>query len=387
MVRRRVPLAWHNLTSDPRRMVIAAAGIGFAVLLMCAQVGFYFALLDSTVELLARCRADLFLRSTNRYSLVNREGFTRHRLYQAQSVDGVTSAEPLYLEPSIAMWRSTRDGIPRWIRVVAFDLDADVVDLPAVDAFRQELHKPRSALSDTRSKRVYGSLAPGVESELSGRNLRIVGQFTLGTDFMNDGNLLMSSRNFARYFPARSPRSATLEDVDLGLVRVKPDAELFAVQQRLRETLPRDVHVLTKAEMINEERNFWQRSTPVGVVFGLGTAMGFVVGVIICYQILFSQIADCMPEFATLRAMGYGFNYFVKVVLQQALILSVLGFVPGIAVSALLYVGIGEWTGLLMRLSVGRALLGLLLTITMCVVSGPLAVRKSRAADPAELFR
>lgn len=386
MRRRRVPLAWYNLVSDRRRLLIASAGIGFAVLLMCAQVGFYFALLDSTVELLEQCNADIFVKSTNRYSLVNREGFSIRRLRQAEAVEGVTDTYPLYLEPTLAVWRNVDDGIPRWIRVIAYDPTDPVLLLPQALDYRRELQSAHTAISDRQSKSIYGPLGKGVVSELTGKNVEIVGQFDLATDFMNDGNLIMSDRNFERYFPMRGGTKPTLEDVDLGLIRVAEDTDTAEVLRRLKQVLPRDVDVLTKEQMVQEEREFWQRSTPVGVVFGMGTVMGFIVGVIICYQVLFSQLADFMPEFATLKAMGYPFSYFLGVVIQQALLLAILGFIPGLLISALLYQGIGAWTGLLMRLTVGRSFIVFMLTVSMCVASGFLAIRKVRSADPAELF-
>ncbi len=386
MRRKRVPLAWYNLISDRRRLLVAAAGIGFAVLLMCTQVGFYFALLDSTVELLERCNADIFIKSTNRYSLVNREGFSIRRLRQAAACEGVTATYPLYLEPTLAVWRNVDDGLPRWIRVIGFDPAQPVLLMPEVIDLRDRLQSPNTAISDRQSKSVYGPIGEGVESDLTGRRVTIVGQFDLATDFMNDGNLIMSARNFERYFPMRGGSASTLDDVDLGLIKIAAGQDPERVKQQLQASLPRDVHVLTKAEMVREERQFWQRSTPVGVVFGMGTVMGFIVGVIICYQVLFSQLADFMPEFATLKAMGYPFRYFLGVVIQQALLLALLGFIPGLIASALLYQGIGAWTGLLMRLTVGRSLVVLLLTVSMCVASGFLAIRKVRSADPAELF-
>lgn len=386
MRRRRVPLAWYNLISDRRRLLIAAAGIGFAVLLMCAQVGFYFALLDSTVELLERCNADIFLKSTNRYSLVNREGFSIRRLRQAEACEGVATTYPLYLEPTLAVWRSVEDGLPRWIRVIGFDTSQPVLLLPEIEDHAKALSSPLTAISDRQSKSIYGPIGQGVESELTGKRMKIVGQFNLATDFMNDGNLIVSERNFDRYFPMRAGNTPTLDDVDLGLIRVAEGQDVQSVVEALEAVLPRDVDVLSKPEMVRQERSFWQRSTPVGVVFGMGTVMGFIVGVIICYQILFSQLEDFMPEFATLKAMGYSFNYFLAVVIQQALLLAMLGFIPGLIASAILYQGIGAWTGLLMRLTIGRTFVVLMLTVAMCVASGFLAIRKVRSADPAELF-
>ena len=113
--------------------------------------------------------------------------------------------------------------------------------------------------------------------------------------------------------------------------------------------------------------------------------MGFAGGVIV-EQIVFADVSEHLAEYARLEAMGYTNRYFVGLVLRQSLYLSILSFLPGLAVSLLLYHMLAQWTGLLMILSFRRAAVVFVLTAVMCVVSGCLAIRKVLAADPAELF-
>jgi putative ABC transport system permease protein len=174
--------------------------------------------------------------------------------------------------------------------------------------------------------------------------------------------------------------------VDLGVVQVCKGADPQEVKQRLIESLPHDMLVKTKDELIDREIGFWNSSTPIGFVFSLGTVIGFVVGVIICYQVIYADIADHMPEYATLKAMGYGNGYFVRVVLQEAFYLSVLSFIPGLILSAALYQVLAQSTGLLMMLTFPRIAVIFLLTVAMCVVSGAMAMRKVLSADPADLY-
>ena len=158
------------------------------------------------------------------------------------------------------------------------------------------------------------------------------------------------------------------------------------VAARLRKSLPSDVLVYTKEEFIETETRFWSESTPIAYVFAVGTIMGFIVGVIICYQIIYSGVADYLPEFATLKAMGYSDRFFIQLVLAKSFYLSVFGFVPGLLASFALYHLLSEATGLLLNLTLLQALFVYLLTLAMCSVSGLLAMRKVLAADPAELF-
>jgi putative ABC transport system permease protein len=114
--------------------------------------------------------------------------------------------------------------------------------------------------------------------------------------------------------------------------------------------------------------------------------MGFMVGVIIVYQVLSTDVNDHMAEYATFKAMGYGNGYLLTVVFEEAVILAVLGFIPGMAVSLGLYHLTRNATNLPMYMTLARATFVLVLTIVMCMISGAIATRKLQAADPADIF-
>jgi putative ABC transport system permease protein len=388
----RIPLAWKNLTHDRRRLSVAISGIGFAVVLMFMQTGFKNALFDSTVQILQELNADLVLIAKARYALPANQTFAISRIYEAKECAGVRAAYPLYIERPRAVWKQP-DGRGLPIRVLACDPSDPVLLLPEVAQHADALKQQGAVLIDEKNKSVYGPPGPRVPWNqwqgvtLASRSIQLVGAFRLGTDFANDGNLFMNLANFAKFFPSRAaPGRDPLEVVDLGVVQLEKGADPQEVKRLLMARLPDDVAVFTKTEMIERERNFWSRSTPIGYIFLVGTVIGFLVGMIICYQIINADIADHMPEFATLKAMGYRNRYFVGFVLMESVYLSLLSFLPGTLVSLGLYEALAHSTGLLMILNVPRAASVLLLTLAMCVASGCLAMRKVLAADPAELF-
>ena len=137
---------------------------------------------------------------------------------------------------------------------------------------------------------------------------------------------------------------------------------------------------------LDREIDFWNRQTPIGMIFFVGSMMGFAVGVIICYQILFTSIHDSMSEFATLKAMGYPNRYFVGLVIRQSIYLSLTGFIPALIFSYGMFRLIEIFVGLPMLLTLPRIGLVLALTVLMCLISGLLALRKLINADPASLF-
>jgi putative ABC transport system permease protein len=205
--------------------------------------------------------------------------------------------------------------------------------------------------------------------------------FTLGASFGADGNLITSDVNFLRIFSSRQKGL-----IDIGLIRLKPGANANAVAEDLRKYIPKEINVLTKQEFIDFERNYWASSTAIGFIFTLGTIMGFIVGTVIVYQILYTEVSDHLSEYATLKAIGYTHNYLLTVILQEAFMLAVLGYLPGLVFALLMYQRAREATLLPVFMSFDRATTVLILTIIMCFVSGAIAVRKLRSADPADIF-
>lgn len=402
-----VPLAWRNLAHDRVRFVLFSAGIGFAVVLMGVQLGIMNAMLDSNTVLIARLDADLVLINPTRKSLLFREGVNRRRAEQAMEVPGVASVEPVYVEYQLGMLRHTAEDPTertqtRRVRVVGVDPDSGILKLPgATAADWEKLRVPGTALYDRKSRphpdqakhpgeTVFGKLEEGVQTELSGRTITLVGGFDLGFDFGTDGTLVVSDRTFGEWVraPYTAPGTDPLAEIDLVAVRLAPGADVRQVQRDMRAKFADagDVEVLTRPEMISREKGFWWTNTPIGFAFGAGVVLGFVVGLVICYQILSSDIADHTAEYATLKAMGYTNRYLSFVVLQEALILAAAGYLPGMVVTLGTYRVLTAITGMPMDMSFARAALVLGLTVVMCAVSAWMAVGKVKKVDPADVF-
>lgn len=386
----RTPLAWKNLIDDPRRLLLASAGVGFAAVLMFTQNGFRNALLDSPVQLIEWMDCDLVATSTARYMLPVNERFPRGLLRRAVSDPAVAEAQPLLIERLLARVRVAGHRA-RPIRVVSVPDKQGWLTIPGLSAQRHGLQPPRTALIDRKTRSQYGfqfdrhgdPLPQTVE--LAGERIRLVGSVTIGTDFANEGTLLIRETEFARYFPVRG-NGRPLDVVDIGMIRIGNGEDPAVVAKRLTNLAPGIWQVVRRADLQRKEKEFWSDQTPVGAIFFIGTLMGFVVGVIICYQILYTSLQDAMPEFATLKAMGYPNGYFVGVVVRQAIFLSWFGFVPAVLVTLGLFWMLETYSGLPMRLSVTRAGTVLALTTSMCLISGLLALRKLVRADPASLF-
>ncbi|MFQ3618939.1 MAG: ABC transporter permease DevC [Cyanobacteriota bacterium] len=384
----RTPLAWSNLTYERRRLLTAIAGVTFAVLLMFMFRGFENALYDSQVQLLKVLNGEIIVVNRLKYTMFIPAQFARRRLYQAQAFDGVEAAYPLYVRDGAA-WKNPDTKAVRPLRVLAFNPNDPVLTIPEVLASQSALKLPWTAIVDEKSRAEVGTVAAGVVTELAEQQVRVVGTYSLGTDFASaNGNVIMSDQNFLRYFANLGPeeQSRGLNTVDIGLLRVRPGADVEAIARTLRDQLPKDIAVLTKPEFVDMELDYWRNNTAIGFVFTLLTIMSFVVGIILVYQILYTDVADHWTQYATLKAIGYSNRYLLGVVFQQALLLGVMGFIPGYLIALGLYRVTANATGLLMQMTLGRGLNILLATVLMCLISGAIAIRKVQSADPAEVF-
>ena len=383
----RTPLAWLNLTYERRRLLTALAGVSFSVLMMFIFRGFENALYDSQVQLIKLLNGDVVLISTLKSNMFVPEQFARRRLYQAQAYAGVEAAYPLYT--TAASWKNPETRRIRPLRVLAFNLHDPVLQLPGITENLNQLQMPWTAVLDRRSRSEVGSNAAGTVTEINEQQIKLVGSFELGTDFASgNGNVVMSDQNFLRYFGNLGPDedSRDLNGIDVGLLKLAPNQNPDSLVQALRKALPKDVKVMTKAEFVQQELIYWRDNTTIGFVFSLLAIMSFIVGIILVYQILYTDVSDHWAEYATLKAMGYSNFYLLGVVMQEAVILAVMGFIPGCLISVGLYKLTANATGLLMQMTQTRMINLFVATVVMCIISGAIAVRKVQASDPAEVF-
>ncbi len=374
-----VPLAWRNLVSNKSRLLRSAGGIGFAVLLMLMQLGFEQAFFESAFAVIRSLDGDILLQSVHKYQFATRDPFPRADLDKAREVSGVASARALYADWFDFFWKNPVDGKVFLVRAFGFDPDAPVFSFADVNMSRDKLKEPNSVLVDRRARRFLGMDSGATEAELNGTKVKIVGGFALGPDFQSDGTVIMSDRTFASLL--RGPSG-----VDVGVVKVKSGDDPAAVQQSLRKALPDTIAVFTKQQLIEFERKFQADVSSAGPIFAMGTIVGFVVGMLISYQVTYTDLSDQLPQYATLKAMGYKAGYLLRVVFEQAAFNALAGWVPALLLSILLYYVIGRFALLPLHMTMRVMLVSLGLTLGMCLISAAIAMRRVITADPAEVF-
>ena len=382
---RRIPLSWMLLTRQPVRLLVALAGISFAGILMFMQLGFRDGLFDASVTVRRLFDADLVLISPRSASSVRMAGFPRRRLIQTLADPSVEGVTPVHW--GLMLWRNPETRRNRAILALGFNPDDPFFLDPGLAEQTGVLKQKGRILFDRLSRPEFGPIADWyndgkvVETEISGNRVRVEGLVSLGTSFGADGNLLTSTETFLDLMPQKSPGG-----IEVGLIRLQPGTDPDLAVERLQQRLPGDVTVLTKQGFIDFEQNYWKSSTSIGFIFTLGAAMGFVVGCVIVYQVLYTDVSDHLPEYATLMAMGYRISHLLGVVMREGFYLAALGYVPAYLAGQGLYWFVRDATKLPVGMDPSRAITVLVMILVMCMLSSLLAMRRLIDADPAEIF-
>jgi putative ABC transport system permease protein len=384
----RIPLALYNLAQNRLRTAVAIAGVSFALTMIFLQLAFVGSA-DATADLqYSRMDFDVLIVSSEYVELNRTNRFSCRRLAQAEAHPAVRSAVPLYV--GYNFWRDLQEGEEKRVRgwpimILAYRPSDHVLNDAEAEQAADRLKRLDTVLIDRNSRSYFGPQVQAdgqpVEAELGGCRIKIVGRVTIGTGFGANGLLLMSERTFADIF-----KGLSLDSTSLGLVKLKDGADPEQTVADLRAALPDDVHVYTRAAILERERQFWDKQTSVGTIFNFGVLVALIVGVVFSYQVISSDIANRLAEYATLKAIGNTNRYVSQIVLQQSLFLAVLGYVPALLISLGLYALTASQAHIPMDMTWPRVLGVFALAVTMCSLSGLLALRKVWGADPAELY-
>ncbi len=384
-LKNRTPLGWLQLKHDKLRLLTALSGIAFADILIFMQLGFMNALYSANTQYPRKINGDIIMTSTQATNFNKPYTFPRRRIYQAMDVPGVESAEPMYV--GSLSWRNPQNKEKTSMTVLGFDPTKPMFNLPEVNRQLDKVQIPDTVLFDQASRGEYDQVISQVQqgktvkTESDRTTVTIGGLFSVGASFADDGALITSEQNFMRLFPRKQPGL-----VSIGVIKLESGQNPEKIRTDLNNYLADDVQAYTYQEYVDAELVYIQNSTAIGFVFTLGTMMGFIVGIVIVYQVLSTDVNDHMAEYATFKAMGYKNSYLLLVVFEEAIILSLIGFVPSVAIAAGLYQLTAAATALPIVLPASRAFIVLGMTIIMCSISGAIATRKLQSADPADIF-
>jgi putative ABC transport system permease protein len=373
-----VSVAWHNALQNKRRTVTAVSGIAFSILLIFMQIGFLEGAKTAAASLFHCFDYDLGIVS-DKYRFMGAPGsFDRMRLTQAAVVPEVEDAMTLCAESG--RWKNPDTEIESELIIFGITLKKPFIRDPDMRAGLDRLHRKNTLMVDRYSHRSYGPLSIGREVEVNNKDVTITSQFTLGVTLFSDGCIVVGNDNFSR-LTSLPPR-----EVNYGFLKIIPGSDPLAVKNRLEEILPDDVLVFTREAMIRQDQDYFIAVKPVGIIFQFGVVVSFMVGVVILFQVLNTDISTRLNEFATLKAMGFKSFSIYGIGVKQALLYALLSYFPALAFAAAVFRVVHGLSKLPMDLTPAMAGFVFAMSLLMCVISCVLGLQKVRRTDPAELF-
>ncbi|MBW4521984.1 MAG: ABC transporter permease [Scytolyngbya sp. HA4215-MV1] len=419
-------IARKNLFEDIPRFLVAQAGIVFAVSLVTIQVGILRGFTRGTALLIDQSKADIWVGSADMVQMELTSPLPLEQLLQARKVPGVALAEALVVSSS--RWRTPDKTVPPTkritpVRIFGFNPKGQLfAPEPITQGSLSALTEPYTVIVDESNQQSLNLKQLGAVGTIASLKAKLVGT-TQGTQSIASSTYIFTSLESAKAYaqsgispevncrlqdgnircnsnyditstaigvdnltpPVPEKLSAT-DPISYILVKATPNQNLKTLKQALEKALP-GTRAFTRLEMAQQTRDFWQKRTGVGFVLGLGATVGVIVGMVIVSQILYSSVSDHLKEFGTLKAMGASDWVIYGVILEQALWMAVLGYIPGI----LLCLGLGSWTlatqGIIILITPLTAGGVLLVTVSMCIGSALFAIQKVTHVDPAIVFK
>lgn len=381
-----IPLAWRQLTRDRKRFSTAVVGVTFGVVLMLYQLGLYTASLRQVVFPQSILMGDLVITSSNYEYFYQNRFFSRRILYQLRGFPGVASIAPLSV--NFLTWKNPTTGVDVLIACLACNPSQNPFAVPRIAREVRLLKNGEDVLFDRRSAEAgFGRVVEEFEnrgeviSEVEHVKVRVKGLFDMGQTLAATGHIITSDQALGRIYPQRPANM-----INMGLVTLSKGADPGEVRRRLSAFLPKDVRVMTFDEFRSAEQDYWMSRTAIGFICIAGMLVGMFVGGIVVYQILYTDVTDHLREYATLKAMGITDWFLLRLVMTEALILLLTSFLPSTLLSGVMFHVTRQGAGMPTRLCVSELLIVFFFASAMCVISGFLATRKLKTADPADIF-
>jgi len=380
----RLPIGWLQLTHNRTRFAAALAGVAFANVLVFVQLGIMNSMGAATLRPYDFFVADVMISASDANALSEGGNVARQWLLQAMADPDVADGTGLFIA-NVPWDRAARD-----ISLTTFGIDPAKPGFlsPAITGEVNLLQVQDAAILDRLARGLAKDEAAAIRPqsplsfETQGRTLTAYATFAGGGGFGGDGYMMVSDQTFLSLFPARSSGAP-----DHILLALRPGADAVQVIARLK-TLISDssLRIRSYADAAQEDLRYQQTRRPTGIIFGFGVLIGVLVGLVIVYQVLSTDVADHLREYATFKAMGYGPRFFLGIVLEEALVLAIMGFLPGLVVGTAILTLMGAITTLPLVMTPSMAITVFLGTIVFSALSGAIATRRLAAADPADLF-
>jgi putative ABC transport system permease protein len=371
------PLAQRNLFHDKVRLAVTLTGIVFAVVLIVVELGLFVGFTVTTSNLIDNSGADLWVTSKHVPYVEQGVPFSERKVYQVRAVPGVAKAEKL-----ITRWVEWKrpDGRQESVQVVGLNVD-ESLGRPwnLVQGRVEDLKRPDAIIMDEIYRQKLGVDHAEQLFEINGKRARVVG-FTQGIRAFTTSPYV-----FTTFKRAQEYANVADDQTTYILVKLAPGANAEQVRHEILDRV-KDVDVVTNREFSRMTQFYWMFTTGAGVAVLLAALLGLVVGFVVVAQTIYATTMDHLREFGTLKAMGAPNSYVYKVIIKQAAISAVIGYLLGMIVSVFV-VHASQKGGAAILMPTPMAIGMFFLTLFMCIGAALVSINKVTRLDPAMVFK
>ncbi len=370
-------LAFRNLFHDRIRLTVTLIGILFSIVLVAVQLGLYLGARKMIISMIENANAELWVTSYGAKSFEEASALPGRERHIALSTPGVKAAVPLVV--SFSEWRKPAGGSALSVVVGTDPADGGLAPWNVISGSVADISVPESVAVDRTYLENLGINGVGDTAQIEASRVKVAA-LTNGIRSFTTAPYVFTPIDRARSILGMQGDQSTFL-----LVQLQPGADVAATRAELSKRLS-NVEVLTKEEFKNRSLDHWLFGTGAGVALIGGAILGSLVGTVIVAQTLYASTKDHLNEFATLRALGSSSGYIHRVILLQAGLSALIGYVLGMSI-AMIVVQFSEQTALPILMTPGLAAGLLVLTVFMCAISALAAIMKVTRIDPAMVFQ
>jgi putative ABC transport system permease protein len=379
-----IPVAWLLLIRFRVKFVMALAGIVFATILIHVQLGLRSALFESSISLFRGFNADAVIINKLTVSSTSLEPFDRVWLKTFDRYPEVAATMPVRYK--FIRWRYPGLHQSRLAVMLGFDPKARVFNQEDIVKAQGLLNVPGRILYDELSRKEFGPVQQEVKDGrplvvfINKKRAKVVGLVRIGTSFSYDASMLTSLATFQEL------TDKNFQNIEIGLIKLAPNVNAESFLASIHHVFPANMSTYTLSEFMKKEQAYWDQSKPIGFVFAFNAVLGFIVGMLILYQILYTDVSSHLPDFSTMLALAFTYKQIRLIVFQESFLLAVIGYPLGMLGSMLLFALINGFTGLPVTMTIERALVCFVVVLVMSSLSAFLAMQKLDDANPVEVF-
>lgn len=373
------PIAWLNITQHKKRTAASIAGIAFSILLIFMQLGFLGATRKNATVVYDAMDFDLILCSNTFLTLTKPGNIDRTTMIKAQADEAVEHVSGILIGSTRLLEEESQ--IEKRSLTISINPDDPVFKDPELASIAGKLQERNSILLDRRTMPGFEKWTIGESRFVNDESLQIVGSYDLGVGVLASVSAIVSHETMSAL-----QNNKVITEYSMALIKLKKGSDVKAVREQLQKRLPGTVFLREREELNKKERRFYVNTKPIGIMFKIGASVAFIVGAVILYQILSSEITNRMREYATMKAIGYPASFIYKIGIQQGIMYSILGFIPACILALIIYQTLSSISGFHLWMPIGRAVFVFILSLLMCMIAAVFALGKIRKADPADLF-